>query len=157
MLHFCILYPALGEARLGYVDIKTSPVYFYVQRTSSFSAAGAVIPFQREMLNQGGAMNLETGTFTAPRNGTYHFAFSGIKDGPGGDMYIFLQLNGEAVALAYVGGTNGHFSYALKSTLKLKSGDEIRLYKYSGGILFDDSRQFTHFTGWMLEEELHLM
>ena len=69
------------ETRFGYMDLKSSPVHFYVQRSTPFTQQNAIIPYNFERLNVGGAMNIKTGVFTAPRNGTYHFAFAFLRDG----------------------------------------------------------------------------
>jgi hypothetical protein len=44
-----------------------------------------------------------------------------------------------------------------QSTLNLKKGDQLWLqidWGSTGAYLYDDSDHFTHFTGWMLEEEI---
>ena len=45
------------QMRIGYVDVKSSPVYFYVQRKAHFNTPKTPIPFDSEILNIGGAMN----------------------------------------------------------------------------------------------------
>jgi hypothetical protein len=45
----------------------------------------------------------------------------------------------------------------LQSTLNLKSGDQVWMeihWHSSGANLYDDSDHFTHFTGFMLQEEI---
>lgn len=64
MTHVFIL-PIVSETRIGNLDVKTSEVHFYVQRTSSFSMNDAIIIYDRVVLNVGEAMNMITGTFTA--------------------------------------------------------------------------------------------
>jgi C1q-related factor len=54
------------ETAIGVVDVKSSPVYFYVQRNASYSLNGTTIPFNIERLNVGGGMNITSGIFTAP-------------------------------------------------------------------------------------------
>ena len=49
---------------IGYVDVKTSPVYFYAQKTSHSLALNAAIPFDLLILNVGNAMNT-SGIFVA--------------------------------------------------------------------------------------------
>ena len=44
------------QTRIGQVDVKSSPVYFYVQRNVNFNTTGTPIPFDVEKLNVGGAV-----------------------------------------------------------------------------------------------------
>ncbi|KAI9563444.1 C1q and tumor necrosis factor-related protein 2 [Daphnia sinensis] len=46
---------------IGYTDVKTTPVYFSVQRTSRFNTTNVPIPFDLAKSSIGGAMNLTTG------------------------------------------------------------------------------------------------
>ena len=63
------------QTLIGYNDIKTSSVHFYVQRNQDKNDNGA-IPYEITILNEGGGMNAGTGVFTAPVAGIYHFSFS---------------------------------------------------------------------------------
>jgi hypothetical protein len=102
-------------------------------------------------------MDLTTGVFTAPRDGVYHFDFSGVKDSSADRLGVRLQLNGVNIAHAYTWhSTSASNNMAsLHSTLQLKSGDRIDLF-LSGGQLFDSSNHYTSFTGSLLEEDLSL-
>ena len=66
------------QSLIGYVDVKTSPVYFHAEKTSSYAAVGTTIPFEMFKLNVGNAIN-STGVFVAPKPGTYFFSFSGLS------------------------------------------------------------------------------
>ena len=80
---------------------KSSPVYFYVQRNTQFATKNVLIQFEIESLNVGGAMNLESGIFTAPRPGTYFFSISGFYDN-------FLYFAGYVYCSSY--NRNSHYS-----------------------------------------------
>lgn len=136
------------------MDVKSSPVYFYVQRTSEWFTPNAPISFDRELLNIGNAMNLATGVFTAPKGGTYHFDFSYVKTSSESDGYgaVRLDLNGNQVASSF-DRLIGLSAQSLHSTLSLKAGDRVSLSIYAGS-LYDDSTPSTDFTGWLVEEEL---
>jgi len=43
---------------------------------------------------------------------------------------------------------------SLMASLKLNANDQVRLFKLSGELFDDPSVQFSHFTGWLVEEYL---
>ena len=90
------------ENRVGYIEIKSSTVHFYVQRNTMFDTTDVVIPFQLERLNLGGAMNLATGIFTVPVAGVYHFEFSALKDVSATRLNIDFQINGAFITRAHM-------------------------------------------------------
>lgn len=127
-----------------------SPINFYVQRTSPFSKENSIITFQLERINDGGAMNLESGIFIAPKNGSYYFSLSGIKDNSLHDVSINLRLNGKNIGRAACGSMYSYWcTFSLQSTLKLNKGDMIDLYLITG-TFFDDSDHWTHFVGFFV-------
>ena len=141
---------------IGYVDVKSSPVYFYVQRNSPiFNTIGTPIPFDVERLNVGGAMNLTSGKFTAPRDGIYSFSFSGLMYFPPSSSTVFLEvymyLNGSFIARGRadeVGTVSQYETISWQSTLNLKAGDQIwiEINSMSTGVSLNDS-YFTHLVG----------
>ena len=139
------------EKMVGFVDVKTSPVQFYVQRNSSFSKVGSVITWDLARLNIGGAMNLTSGVFTAPRDGVYHFHISGYAYTYSFD--VFLRVNGERLASFFAFFNQDAAS--LQSTLQLKSGDRVDYYLWSGSF-YDNQYHWTHLNGWLDEEDLQL-
>jgi hypothetical protein len=152
---------------IGYNDVKSTPVHFYVQRNSSFSTEDTPIPFDLERVNEGNAMNLKTGKFTAPRPGIYFFSFTELAGFPASSspsyvsLSVALYLNGGLIGSGRVEETNTvayqNSPLTLQSTLNLKKGDQVWLqidWQSTGAYLFDDSRHFNHFTGFMLEEEI---
>jgi hypothetical protein len=161
--------------RIGYFDVKSEPVYFYVQRNSTFNTTGSLfgtifaqtaIPFQLEVVNEGNAMNLTSGIFTAPRPGIYFFSFTGLAGFPESSsdsiyLGVGLYLNGVRIGAGWVEELNtvaGQSSpLTVQSTLKLNSGDQVCVAIYGmspGAYLYDSSWHYTHFTGFMLQEDI---
>jgi hypothetical protein len=151
---------------LGYIDVKSVPTYFYVQKNNTYTTQSGPIPFELEVVNIGGAMNLASGVFTAPRAGTYFFAFTGeIRfTGPIPSVVaavVGLQLNGIKVGSSHATDSNTSSStysqLALQSILNLKAGDKVNVIIdfLNNAIVYDNPYQhFNHFTGMLLEENL---
>lgn len=140
------------------MDVKRKSVHFYVQRSSDFNLTNVVLPFDLERLNVGGAMNTAAGVFTAPVDGIYHFEFSGLKDASDSTtLFIQLRLNGVLIGESYGPPVPNYFLglSSISASLRLKTGDQVTLFKESG-TLNDDAGHWTHFTGWLVEEDLVL-
>ncbi len=150
---------------IGYADVKSVPVNFYVQRNSSFYTESTPIPFDLALVNEGNAMNLTTGKFTAPRPGIYFFSFTGrahLKSSSSVYLDSDLYLNGYSIGRSNVYEANTpvdqYKPLTLQSTLNLKKGDQLWMQisytSSSSSFLYDSSNHHTHFTGFMLEEEI---
>jgi hypothetical protein len=149
---------------IGYADVKSAPVHFYVQRNSHFETQHTPIPFELARVNEGNAMNLTTGKFTAPRPGIYFFSFAGVahlEDARSSSWFLSnLYLNGNIIGGSHVREKNGpvYRPLTLQSTLNLKTGDQLWVAFSSSGKSYlvdsDEGFHLTHFTGFMLEEEI---
>jgi hypothetical protein len=151
---------------IGYADVKSAPVHFYVQRNSDFYTQLTPIPFELAVVNEGNAMDLTSGKFTAPRPGIYFFSFAGLAYLKSSSSLSFssdLYLNGEIIGTSLVEERNGPVEQwsplTLQSTLNLKTDDRLWLQIWysdnSSSYLYDRPvYHFTHFTGFMLEEEI---
>lgn len=139
------------------MDVKTKIVHFFVTKNESFAGSG-YMRFDKEFLNIGGAMNLTTGVFTVPVNGTYHFEFTGYKDTSDTDLTIFLQVNGPNggfFGTSIASGPSGKYtSLYLTASLQLKVNDQVILSKSTSGVLYEAGSSMTQFTGWLVEEDL---
>jgi hypothetical protein len=119
-------------------------------------------------MNEGNAMDFTSGIFTAPRPGIYFFSFTGHARISNSSPYYFyssLYLNGDIVGTSFVSEEkicviNKFSPLTVQATLNLKMGDKVWVginfyglssYLYS---LHDDGDHLTHFTGFMLEEDI---
>jgi len=113
-----------------------------------------------ERLNEGAAFNLSAGIFTVPVSGIYHFDFSATKSPTTTYLWVYLKVNGVTIGDAYTSQTsNGvigeNHTVSLSASLRLVAGDRVNLSNQNG--VLDDanlSAHFTHFTGWLVEEDL---
>ena len=138
------------------MDVKRSPVHFYVQKNRRFTQKNSAVTFEVQWLNVGGAMNVNTGVFTAPRSGTYFFSFAFMADEPNKPVIIFIRKNGDGIGAAQSQGSSKMVQNSIHAILKLKPGDWVDLYKTHDGNIYDDASHYTHFTGWLIEEDLEL-
>ena len=81
-------------------------------------------------------MDLASGVFTVPVNGTYHFDFSALTYND--LVYIALMVNGEHVGKSFQSLKN-HLSVTLSASLQLKVGDRVNLFKHHPGVLYDSN------------------
>jgi hypothetical protein len=146
---------------IGYADVKSTPVHFYVTRNSNFNTERIPVPFDLAVVNEGNAMDLRSGTFTAPRPGIYFFSFAGTAYLKSLSFHSYFYLNGNRIGSSLVQETKGpvdqYSPVTLQSTLNLKKGDRVWLtivYSGKSSYLHDNEYHHTHFTGFMLEEEI---
>jgi len=148
------------ERRVGYLDVKSSPIQFHVQRSNSFTDANKVIrPYDIELLNQGGGMNRTSGIFKAPVNGIYYFSFRGqIHTKNLIDLNnLQLRKNGSIVATSISSFGMWHV-VSLECTIRLKKYDHVDVKKgpNEGELAENIKEHLTHFSGHLIEEDLTL-
>lgn len=114
-------------------------------------------------------MNLATGVFTAPRTGKYFFSLSGLADFPISPIRVALRVilivNGNVVGRSFADDMSNDptdantitETYSLQSTIHLQVGDRVWLeidYESQEVVLYDSESHYTHFNGWLIEENV---
>lgn len=136
------------------MDVKSAPIHFYVQRSTSFSEVEVPISFDKEILNEGNAMDSESGIFTAPKSGLYLFDFSGVNSGGGGSFSVDFYINNEKKGSCFVADSD-QITATLPMLWHLNAGDHVWLSKFNPGTLYSNDKDIlTHFTGLLLEEDI---
>ncbi|XP_038585312.1 myosin-2 heavy chain, non muscle-like isoform X2 [Micropterus salmoides] len=126
--------------------------------SAGLTDSGAVGPFDEEttlifskvFTNVGRAYNQTAGVFTAPVRGLYFFSFT-AADYLKGYMGLYLHRNNQPIIFNL--DLNDHGGYASTSNgvaLQLEEGDAIRLSLPASYRLYDDSRNFSVFSGFLL-------
>ncbi|XP_075941324.1 uncharacterized protein LOC142943603 [Anarhichas minor] len=126
--------------------------------SAGLTDSGSVGPFDEEttlifsktITNIGQAYNQTSGVFTAPVRGLYFFSFT-AADYLKGYMGLHLYRNNQPVVFSLV--LNDHGGYAFTSggvALQLEEGDGVRLSLPASYRLYDDSRNFSVFSGFLL-------
>jgi hypothetical protein len=117
-------------------------------------------------VNEGNAMNVTSGKFTAPQPGIYFISFTGSALFPAStalvQLGVSLYLNGAVIGTGWVEEANAVANQdtplTLQSTLNLKKGDQlwVQIRSMSSGVYLTDSSSYhwTHFTGFMLKEDV---
>ncbi|XP_047467762.1 cingulin-like isoform X2 [Mugil cephalus] len=132
------------------------------QMKVAFSAgltnSGSVGPFDEEtalifsktIVNVGRAYNQTAGVFTAPVRGVYIFSFT-VADYLKGYMGVYLYRNNQPITFNL--DLNDHGGYASTSNavaLQLEDGDRVQLSLPASYRLYDDTRNFSVFSGFLL-------
>jgi len=89
-------------------------------------------------------------------NGIYHFESVGMREHTDpARLHIQLQVNGGGISSSLAHDNSDQFRSlsGISASLRLKTGDQVRLFKTSG-TLYDDGNHYTQFTGWLVEEDL---
>uniref|UniRef100_A0A3B5LMI0 C1q domain-containing protein n=1 Tax=Xiphophorus couchianus TaxID=32473 RepID=A0A3B5LMI0_9TELE len=115
-----------------------------------FNAYTSLI-FRNVVSNVGNAYNPNTGFFTAPVRGVYHFNYHIYGHGhPSHGSGAVLVKNGEYIFMAYEHQTTLGANSANTVTFLLEGGDVVYLLQRAHTRIFDDQLHYTTFSGLLL-------
>ncbi|KAF1378061.1 hypothetical protein PFLUV_G00185670 [Perca fluviatilis] len=120
-----------GESRIGPVTLDTTLIYKYVPT------------------NIGNAYNSNTGLFSAPVRGAYHFEWHFNGDSSGGSAG-WLVKNSQKVFAVYEQQATGFMSVSNGLTLLLEVGDVVFVRLAATSFVFDNFNHHTTFSGHLL-------
>uniref|UniRef100_A0A3Q2X8I4 C1q domain-containing protein n=1 Tax=Hippocampus comes TaxID=109280 RepID=A0A3Q2X8I4_HIPCM len=150
---------ALGWSPVAMMSLTMS---FLGETKVAFAAAltdsGSVGPFDREttlifskvFTNVGRAYDENSGVFTAPVGGVYVFSFT-AADFLKGYMGVTLYRNQQPIVSSLDLNDHGGYASATNGALiPLEAGDRVRLSLPASYRLYDDTRSFSVFSGFLL-------
>ncbi|XP_014846858.1 PREDICTED: myosin-2 heavy chain, non muscle-like isoform X1 [Poecilia mexicana] len=106
--------------------------------------------FSKTITNVGRGYNSSAGVFTAPVTGLYFFSFT-AADYLKGYMGLYLYRNEQPVSFSLdLNDHGGYTSMTSAVALQLDRGDRVRLALPASYRLYDDSRNFSMFSGFLL-------
>lgn len=115
-----------------------------------------IIPFEKELLNEGGHFNVTKGDFRPPVSGIYHFQVSASSGFHVEDLGIRLIVNGQRVACGYTWQrkTASPQSVSFGVSLHLRKRSQVSLINSVGDLYEGAYGPTTFFTGWLVKEDL---
>ncbi|XP_031434519.1 multimerin-2-like isoform X2 [Clupea harengus] len=118
--------------------------------TGPFNAATPLV-YKHIFINIGNAYNPNTGVFTAPVRGVYHFNVfvfgNGHASRPSG---VSLHKNGEHIVLAYTVQNTVHVAASNGASLLLEVGDVVYVKLWPNAWVRDNYNHHTTFSGHLL-------
>ena len=113
------------------------------------TSGSQVITWNEEEFDIGDDMNHETGIYTCPVTGVYHFSFS-IWSVGGSEMDIRLEVNRENQGRVDNGKGSRHMTQGAGITLLLQAGDQVQLKAYRTTKIARSNYKDNFFTGFLL-------
>ncbi|XP_037630354.1 complement C1q-like protein 2 [Sebastes umbrosus] len=150
----------LAKPKMALDDMMTNRSAFSVglNHTEMMSCFGPfpVIKYNNVFLNLGDGYNTDTGIFTVPRCGVYSLAVTVYSSSITSLMACGnLLVNGQMVASVIERkGQDDEDSATVVVSVKLKTGDEVKVNLPEGCAICDDHNNFNTFTGFLLYSDV---
>uniref|UniRef100_A0A8C4DMI7 C1q domain-containing protein n=1 Tax=Dicentrarchus labrax TaxID=13489 RepID=A0A8C4DMI7_DICLA len=137
-------------------QLKVGQVAFSASLLATGSGYVGPFPKQTTLIfkhvdtNIGKAYKPDTGIFTAPVRGAYHFEwYIGTYGGHHASAAVLVK-NSQQIVTAYEHQTSGYGTTSMGVTLLLEVGDVVFLRLLANTKVYDNSHQYTAFTGHLL-------
>ena len=124
-------------------------VYLTGGSAITITSGSQVITWDEEEFDIGDDMNHETGIYTCPVAGVYHFSFS-IWSNFGYEMDIRLEVNGENQSRVKNAKGDRYMPQGAGTTLLLQAGDQVQLKAYSKTRIAKSNDKDNFFTGFLI-------
>uniref|UniRef100_A0A669BJQ5 Complement C1q tumor necrosis factor-related protein 3 n=1 Tax=Oreochromis niloticus TaxID=8128 RepID=A0A669BJQ5_ORENI len=105
--------------------------------------------FKHVVTNIGNAYNPQTGIFTAPVRGVYHFDWSLYEHGNIAAGVVLFR-NGENIFIVYEHQPTGGVSASNAASLLLEVGDQVSVRLWANSRVYDSENHHTTFSGHLI-------
>ncbi|XP_019615666.1 PREDICTED: complement C1q tumor necrosis factor-related protein 3-like [Branchiostoma belcheri] len=124
-------------------------VAFTAVRIASLGPADEVltITFQVVHTNVGDHFDKNTGHFTSPVRGVYHFSFNFLAMSSDYNLFVILKHNGRKITSTYESGGR---SAGGSAVLLLEEGDKVWLDLGKKYAIYDNANMYSSFSGFLL-------
>ncbi|KAG8005584.1 Complement C1q-like protein 2 [Nibea albiflora] len=110
------------------------------------------LKYQRILTNIGSGYNSYTGIFTAMVRGVYYFRYTMYNNNFGHpNSVVSLMKNGQMMVSTWdTEGADVHDSASNAAVLQLEVGDNVYVQLYRNRVVYDDSKYYNTFSGFLL-------
>merc|ERR550539_1932562 len=120
-----------GKSRRDISVVPSSAVFFSALRSEILQCRGCPVSYTKVNTNTGAGMNINSGVFTSPVNGSFYFQFHGLV-GQGHEARVVMMLNDDVVATMYdkdySGNNNRYAMFGQSVILDMKGLDNVHFY-----------------------------
>lgn len=111
--------------------------------------AETTLVYKHVVSNIGNAYSPQTGIFTAPVRGVYHFEIFALSNGNSA-VDAYLKKNGQGIFMAHESQSSGHGTGGNAVTLLLERGDLVYVTLPVNRQLYDNTNHHNTFSGHLL-------
>ena len=120
--------------------------------SEQFLALGDAVKFDTIIINYGGAFNLTSSSFVAPRRGLYRFSLYFLTSSPAVDTDLCIMVNGTCACSAAANNGSAYETGTCFALVELQPGNIVHVKLWidtgsDGGVVYNGG--YTGFTGWL--------